>query len=81
MSEVFSLNGVSLPDLIRTKSANHLARLGRAADLRALELALERAEGFVEGVQASRALTPATIEALSIAVDVAATARREELTP
>lgn len=81
MSEVFSLNGVSLPDLIRTKLANHLARLGRAADLRALELAQERAEGFVEGVQASRALTPATIEALFIAVDVAATMRRQALTP
>ena len=81
MSGVFSLNGVSLPDLIRTKLANHLARLGRVADLQALELAQERAEGFVEGVQAARALTPATIESLFIAVDVAATARREELTP
>ncbi|CRM37712.1 hypothetical protein [Pseudomonas sp. 37 R 15] len=81
MSDVFSLNGVSLPDLIRTKLANHLARLGRVADLRALELAQERAEGFVEGVQAFRGLTPATIEALFIAVGVAATARREELTP
>lgn len=80
MSEVFSLNGISLPDLIRTKMANHLARLGRVADLRALDLAHERAEGFVEGVQAARALTPATIEALFIAIDVAATARREELT-
>lgn len=81
MSGVFSLNGVSLPDLIRTKLANHLARLGRVTDLHALELAQERAEGFVEGVQAARALTSATIEALFIAVDVAATARREELTP
>ncbi|KMT52449.1 hypothetical protein [Pseudomonas fildesensis] len=81
MSAVLSLNGVSLPDLIRTKLANHLARLGRVADLHALELAQERAEGFVEGVQAARALTPATLEALFIAVDVAATARREELTP
>ena len=81
MSEVFSLNGISLPDLIRTKMANHLARLGRVADLRALDLAQERAEGFVEGLQAARALTPATIDALFIAVDVAATVRREELTP
>lgn len=81
MSDVFSLNGISLPDLIRTKMANHLACLGRVADLRALDLAQERAEGFVEGVQAARALTPATIEALFIAVDVAATMRREELMP
>ena len=80
MSGAFSLSGISLPDLIRTKLANHLARLERAEDLRALELAQERAEGFVEGVEAARALTPATIEALFIAVDVAATARRQELT-
>lgn len=81
MSDVFSLNGVSLPDLIRTKLANHLARLGRAADLLALELAQERAEGFVEGVQAWRALTPTALETLFIAIDVAATMRREALTP
>ena len=81
MSAVFSLNGISLPDLIRTKLANHLARLDRAADLHALELAQERAEGFVEGVEAARALTPATIEALFIAVDVAATDSRQVLTP
>lgn len=81
MSDVFSLNGVSLPDLIRTNLANHLARLGRVADLRALELAQERAEGFVEGVKASRTLTPSTIEALFIAVDVAADVRRKELAP
>jgi len=79
MSAIFSLNGDSLPDLIRTKLANHLARLDRAANMHALELAQERVEGFVEGVQAARALSPATIEVLFIAVDVAATARREEL--
>jgi len=81
MSGVFSLSTVSLPDLIRTKLANHLARLERVEDLHALELAQERAEGFVEGVEAARALTPATIEALFIAVDVAATDRRQVLTP
>lgn len=81
MSGADELSGVSLPDLIRTKLANHLARLERVMDLRALELAQERAEGFVEGVEAARALTPATIEALFIAVDEAAAARRRELTP
>lgn len=80
MSDVLSLNGISLPDLIRTKLANHLARLGRVEDLHALELAQERAEGFVEGVEAARALTPATIEALFMAVDVAASERRQGLT-
>jgi hypothetical protein len=81
MSGADALNGVSLPDLIRTKLANHLARMGRVEDLHALELAQERAEGFVEGVEAARALTPATIEALFIAVDVAASERRQVLTP
>lgn len=81
MSGAFSLSGVSLPDLIRTQLANHLARLERAEDLHALERAQERAEGFVEGVEAARALTPATIEALFIALDVAATERRQGLTP
>lgn len=80
MSGAFSLNGMSLPDLIRTQLGNHLARLERVEDLHALELAQERAEGFVEGVEAARALTPATIEALFIAVDVAATERRQGLT-
>ena len=77
----YSLSAVSLPDLIRTKLANHLARLGRAADVRTLELAQERAEGYVEGVEAARALTPAMVEALFLAVDEAATARRWELNP
>lgn len=81
MSGAFSLSGISLPDLIRTKLANHLARLERVEDLHALELAQERAEGFVEGVEAARALTPATIEALFIAVEEAAAARRQGLTP
>jgi hypothetical protein len=81
MSGVFSMSAISLPDLIRTKLGNHLARLGRVTDLRALELAQERAEGFVDGVEAARALTPATIEGLFIAVDEAAAARRRELTP
>jgi hypothetical protein len=81
MSGAFSLSGISLPDLIRTKLANHLARLERVKDLHALELAQERAEGFVEGVEAARALTPATIEALFIAVEEAAAARRQGLTP
>lgn len=81
MSNVFSLNGMALPDMIRTNLANHLAHLGRATDVRALELALERAEGFVEGIKAARALTSATVEGLFIAVDVAAAMRRQELAP
>lgn len=70
-----------LPHAIRIKVAQHLACIERAEDLRALELAQERAEGFVEGVEAACALTSATIEALFIAVEEAAAARRAELTP
>jgi hypothetical protein len=81
MSDVFSLNGMALPDIIRTNLANHLAHLGRATDVLALALALERAEGFVEDIQAARALTPATVEGLFIALDVAASMRRRELAP
>ncbi|TFW40899.1 hypothetical protein [Pseudomonas fluorescens] len=81
MSAIFSLSGISLPDLVRTKLAIHLARLGCAADLHTLELAQERAEGFIESVEAARALTPATVEALFIAVEDAAAARRLELQP
>lgn len=80
MSGADALSGVSLPDLIRTKLANHLARLERVTDFRTLELAQERAEGFVEGVEAARALTPATIEALFMAIDGAASGRRQVLT-
>ncbi|NWC89975.1 hypothetical protein [Pseudomonas reactans] len=81
MSGAPSLDAISLPDLIRAQVAHHLARLERAEDLHALERAQERAEGFVEGVEAARALTPATIEALFIAVDVAASERRQGLRP
>lgn len=80
MSATDFLDEVSLPPLIRTHTAHHLARLERAADLYALELAQERAEGFVEGVEATRALTPTTIEALFIALDNAANERRLGLT-
>lgn len=79
MSIIFSISGISLPDLIRTKLANHLARLNRAVDLQTLDLVRERAEGFVEGVEAARALTPSTIETLFIAVEEAAARRCLEL--
>ncbi|MDY0832719.1 hypothetical protein [Pseudomonas sp. SED1] len=74
------MNDVSLPVLIRTHMASHFACLARAKDLPTLSLSAERAEGFVEGVEASRALTPATIEVLFLVIDNAATARRKELT-
>lgn len=69
-----------LPHAIRIKVAQRLAGIERAEDLNALERAQERAEGFVEGVEAAGALTAATIDALFIAVDNVATDRRQELT-
>lgn len=81
MSISQKLDAISLPPGLRTKMQNHLSRLSRAEDMHGLQLAQARAEGFVEGVEAARALTPATIEALFIAVEVAAIDRRQVLTP
>lgn len=81
MSFSQQLDAISLPPGLRTKMQNHLSRLGHAEDLHALELAQARAQGFVEGVETARALTPATIEALYIAVENVAAVRRRELTP
>lgn len=79
MSALYTITGTSLPDLIRTHAASHLARLGRAEDLLVLGLAIERSEGFVEGLEASRTLTPATVETLYMAFESAGAARRLEL--
>lgn len=78
-SVVFSANGFSLPVLIRTRLANHLAGLVCCGDIHALALLQERAEGFLEGVEAARVLTSDTLKALSIAIEVAAARRRQEL--
>lgn len=80
MSAVFSLDGMNLPESIRAPLAQHLGRIERAKDLSTLERTQERAEGFVEGIEAARALTPASIEALFIVVEVAASERRQGLT-
>lgn len=81
MSVSQQLDAISLPPGLRTKMQNHLSRLSRAEDLHALKLAQARAEGFVEGVETARAVTPATIEALYIAVENVAAVRRRELRP
>jgi len=79
LSALDYLADTSLPPGIRTHIENHLVRLARAKDQLTLSLATERAEGYVEGVESARALTPATVEALYVAVDNAATARQLEL--
>ncbi|MCK3864221.1 hypothetical protein [Pseudomonas sp. B329] len=73
------MDAIDLPPLIRRAVDQHRARIERAQDLAQLAMAQERAEGFVEGVDAARALTPATVETLSITLDDAVTARREIL--
>lgn len=66
MSAFDRLEDFNLPALIRRATDQHLARI-------------ERAEGFVEGVDAAGALTPATVETLSITLDDAVSARRQVL--
>jgi len=78
-SAVFSANGVSLPVLIRTRLVDHLAGLICCEDIHALGLLQERAEGFLEGVEAARVMTSDTLKALSIAIEVAAAKRRQYL--
>lgn len=73
------LEDVSLPPAIRSKAQNYLASLTRADDAVSLRLAIERAVGFVEGVDAARALTAASIESLFIVIDTVASVRRGEL--
>ena len=51
MSLIFTLNGISLPDLIRTKLANHLVRLARVEELRAFLRRIAVPVLFVEGAQ------------------------------
>ncbi|QUW66218.1 hypothetical protein KFQ04_01330 [Pseudomonas synxantha] len=68
-----------MPSLIRSEAATHLRRLLVAADARALQLAQARARGFVEGLKLAKALEPATIKALHVAVEDAAAARCKEL--
>lgn len=79
MSTTDCLDDVSLPPLIRVQVASHLARIERAADSLALSLVVERAEGFIEGVEAARTVNAATIEALFLAIDTMGNTRRVEL--
>lgn len=81
MSVVFSRNGVNMPDLVRTKLANYLARLCRTGGVHTLALSLERAEGFVERVEAGLTLPSATVKALLIAIEEPAADRHRALMP
>jgi hypothetical protein len=69
MNDTHKLAQMNLPTLIQSRVASHLERIARAADNPSRMLAGERAAGFVEGLEAARALTPATIEALFLIFD------------
>lgn len=79
MSSADPLAGMVVPDRVRSHTEKHLVRIGRGESADDIRRAQERAEGFVEGLEVAGALNAATIEALYIAVDHAATARQIEL--
>ena len=79
MSAADQLAGVPLPPLVRDHALKHLERLERAEDAGTVRLALERAEGYAEGLEVILALNPAHVEALYIAFDNTARARLLEL--
>lgn len=75
MSAAEQLAALVLPSRVRTHTEQHLARLNRAGYVVDVQHALERAEGFVEGLEVAGALNPRSIEALYLLVDEAAQAR------
>lgn len=79
MSAADRIARVVMPAIVRERAEKYLVRIERATDVETLRLALERAEGFGEGLEVLRALNPSDLEALYIAFDGAATARRLEL--
>lgn len=79
MSILDGLGIANLPPTIRIGAANHLAKLLLADTPRSLRLALERARGFVEGVDLARALNRTTVDTLLVAIEHVAAGRSREL--
>lgn len=79
MSGADQLAGVPLPALMRERALKHLARIERSENAGSVHLALERAEGYAEGLEVVRAVNPADLQALYIAFDNMAQARLGEL--
>ncbi|ETF08381.1 hypothetical protein [Pseudomonas moraviensis] len=63
------LEDLTLPQSLQNNIAALLRRVLDAQGEADIRLAVERAEGFVEGLEAARCLNPATIEALFIIVE------------
>ncbi|TKJ79341.1 hypothetical protein PspCFBP13509_11535 [Pseudomonas sp. CFBP13509] len=79
MTDADPLSGIVLPTRVRSHTEKHLARLGRAERAYEVHRALERAEGFVEGLDVCGALNPRTVEALYSLFDGVATVQLEAL--
>ncbi|VEF08460.1 Uncharacterised protein [Pseudomonas fluorescens] len=70
-SAMKNLEDLELPQVMQSKIGGHVRRVSDAQGEADIRLAVERAEGFVEGLEAARCLNPATIEALFIIVESA----------
>ncbi|QXQ21407.1 hypothetical protein [Pseudomonas tolaasii] len=81
MSILKGLGLFNLPPRIRDHALKHLNLLITAPDAQTLEHEHMSADGFIEGLAAARALTPATIEALYEAINQVAADRLKELDP
>lgn len=79
MSILKGLGLFNLPPRIRNHTLTHLSRLIMAPDVQSLEREQVSADGFIEGLAAARSLTPATIEALYLALEQIAADRLKEL--
>ncbi|MBX9404840.1 hypothetical protein K5E40_04005 [Pseudomonas baetica] len=66
-----NLEDLELPLVLQSKIGGHVRRVSDAQGEADIRLEVERAEGFVEGLEAARCLNPATIEALFIIVESA----------
>ena len=65
------IENLELPQVLQSKIGGHVRRVSDAQGEADIRMAVERAEGFVEGLEAARCLNPATIEALFIIVESA----------
>lgn len=63
------LEDLTLPQSLQSKISSLVRRVADAQGDVDIRMAVERAEGFVEGLEAARCLTDATIEALFIIIE------------
>lgn len=79
MSILKGLGLFNLPPRIRHHALTHFNRMTLATDAQALTIEQMGADGFIEGLAAARALPPATIEALYLAIGQIGADRLKEL--